>query len=84
MSSVLKRIEPNSCRIVWNEPTGESFSLNLDRFGNYSFTISDRLREMYFSGISNILSYLDNINAFDISSNSDPLSRSMKSLEGVE
>lgn len=72
-------LDPNSCRLKLDDGSGETFNLNVDRFGNYSFF----LREMTnVHGVFLILRYIVQIGALS-NTPIDPLKRSDTAIEEV-
>lgn len=74
------RIDPNSCRLVWDDGGARSFGLNLDRQGNFSFFMRDTndLR-----GLMLILNYINSIRAIQGDNAINPIRQSTKALERV-
>ncbi|HEY1174472.1 MAG TPA: hypothetical protein VGH19_24115 [Verrucomicrobiae bacterium] len=78
---VVKRdLDPVSCRIKWDDGTENGVSLNMDRYGNFSFYLKqyDAISEFY-----PLLRYLSDVGAI-VSSNINPVLRSDEALHEVD
>ncbi len=72
------RIEPNSCRLKWDDGSGEAVSLNVDRFGNFSFFMR---RPDELISILAILQYIDALSAMSRDLEIEPWKRSETALD---
>lgn len=73
-----KKILPNSLRITWDKGTGEMFSINTDKHGNFSFYLSEINK---FVLQVELFKYLIKLNAMSNDQTQDPLKRSTASIE---
>ena len=78
----LPALLPNSCRLLFNDGALK-FSLNTDRYGNFSFVIT---KEYYdnFRALAIIFKTITNLCCFDKMSTYNPLKRSARALKEVE
>jgi hypothetical protein len=74
------RLEPNSCRLRWDDGAGRPFSLNLDRIGNYSFLLR---RADELARVIDLFRYASSVKALVADVEADPTRRSAAALEKV-
>lgn len=73
-------IHPKSCRLKWDDGTGNHFSLNVDNLGNCSFYLN---KISSLLGFEKIINYAKNLNALIEFSSIDPLKRSSKAIDSI-